>query len=219
MEARLQSIVSSPSLPYPLPPVERELEAPEDQSYLEEHEPETDFEDAPGPTALRNKTCGTCGREFKKVSRLNQHLLTHTDSRPFVCPFPGCGKAYKRAEHLKNHSTSHGATLEEKKPYICEYEGCDAAFSNPHHRKRHEKAHVEGGVYKCNVDGCGQAFAKNKQLLNHRAAHAEEGEAVLGHPCPTEGCGKTFPTPSKLAKHLKTHDGVILLLLRGHRWQ
>lgn len=103
---------------------------------------------AHGSLVMREKTCPTCGRVFKKQSRLTQHLLTHGDDRPFACPVPGCGKAYKRQEHLKNHATSHGSTDEERKPYVCEHEGCTAAFSNPHHLKRHEKAHAEGGIYK-----------------------------------------------------------------------
>ncbi|KAI9009123.1 transcription factor IIIA-like protein [Hyaloraphidium curvatum] len=166
------------------------------------------LDEASGSLAAREKSCAHCGRTFRKQSKLNQHLLSHTGERPFVCPFPGCGKAYRRREHLKNHSSCHGDTEEERKPFVCGHEGCGAAFSKEHHKKRHEKSHAGGGIYKCGVEGCGEAFPKHKQLVDHLASHAGDGVAI-GHVCAVEGCGKTFRTPSKLAKHAKTHEGAL----------
>lgn len=148
MEKAMLSTPSPPRSPSPSVDEEEEGWNGEAGTLVEQD----DVEDNRTTSAVRSKTCPTCGREFKKISRLNQHILTHSDVKPFVCPVPGCGKAYKRREHLKNHATSHGTTPEERKPFVCEFEGCGASFSNAHHRNRHQKVHADGGRYKASIN-------------------------------------------------------------------
>ena len=44
---------------------------------------------------------------FKAKYKLVNHIRVHTGEKPFVCPFPGCGKQFARSENLKIHKRTH----------------------------------------------------------------------------------------------------------------
>ena len=48
----------------------------------------------------------------------------------------GCGKSYRRIDHLRMHSIVH---CEDTKPFKCSIEGCESKFSYKHHLLRHKK--------------------------------------------------------------------------------
>lgn len=39
-------------------------------------------------------TCTICGRQFNKKANLKVHSRKHTGEKPYVCPKPGCGRAF-----------------------------------------------------------------------------------------------------------------------------
>ena len=45
-------------------------------------------------------TCEVCFKVWRKPSLLKQHMVTHSQERPFVCTVFGCGKRYSRIDHL-----------------------------------------------------------------------------------------------------------------------
>ncbi len=53
--------------------------------------------------------CPECERGFSRKDMLVRHLRTqHAEGRKaFVCDVDGCGKAYTRRDHLKEHSFIH----------------------------------------------------------------------------------------------------------------
>ena len=53
-------------------------------------------------------------------SHLAQHRQRHSDARPFVCTYPGCSYAAKRAVTLLEHKRTHTG----EKPYSCTVPGC-----------------------------------------------------------------------------------------------
>ncbi|KAI3661412.1 hypothetical protein MP638_003885 [Amoeboaphelidium occidentale] len=53
------------------------------------------------------ETCARNKKPFMKRSRLISHMLTHTGEKPFVCPYPQCGKRFPRKDSLKYHINTH----------------------------------------------------------------------------------------------------------------
>ncbi|KAI8997071.1 hypothetical protein BDB01DRAFT_711830, partial [Pilobolus umbonatus] len=59
-------------------------------------------------------------------------------SRSFTCKADGCGKVFKRSEHLKRHIRSIH-TLE--KPFECPYQNCSKRFSRSDNLNQHIRIH------------------------------------------------------------------------------
>ncbi|ORX90216.1 hypothetical protein K493DRAFT_157498, partial [Basidiobolus meristosporus CBS 931.73] len=59
-------------------------------------------------------------------------------SKTFFCEYNGCGKVFKRAEHLKRHIRSIH-TLE--KPFPCPHPSCTKRFSRSDNLNQHVRVH------------------------------------------------------------------------------
>eukprot|EP00834_Sanchytrium_tribonematis_P001432 NODE_35_length_36362_cov_0.944434.p8 type:complete len:436 gc:universal NODE_35_length_36362_cov_0.944434:586-1893(+) len=60
-----------------------------------------------------------------------------TEERPFQCSWEGCGKRFKRFEHVKRHERIHSG----EKPYSCPYSGCEKRFSRSDNLQNHIRVH------------------------------------------------------------------------------
>ena len=61
------------------------------------------------------RTCHICGRECPSRHKLQRHLSTHSEDRPYNCRI--CGKAFKWTEYLSKHMrTQHGPEAANGKP-------------------------------------------------------------------------------------------------------
>ena len=48
-----------------------------------------------------------CSKSFSLPQYLKEHKVVHTNDRPFVCKFPGCGKSFRQAGKLSIHRKEH----------------------------------------------------------------------------------------------------------------
>ncbi|CAO3592580.1 unnamed protein product [Absidia cylindrospora] len=77
----------------------------------------------------------------KKTPRSRGRRVSNIPSngaRMFVCKSDGCGKVFKRSEHLKRHIRSIH-TLE--KPFECPYQSCNKRFSRSDNLNQHIRIH------------------------------------------------------------------------------
>lgn len=57
-----------------------------------------------------------CEKKFSRPDSLTTHIKTHSNVRPFVCSFQGCGKAYYHSRSLKKHEKIHEITEQSPPP-------------------------------------------------------------------------------------------------------
>ena len=48
-----------------------------------------------------------CGKFFRKLSNMFDHLRIHTGERPFKCPVPGCKMCFNQLSNQKKHLFAH----------------------------------------------------------------------------------------------------------------
>lgn len=159
--------------------------------------------------------CPICGREFKELGNMKQHMQTHSDTKRYICSF--CGKGFHLPYNLKEHVNIHTG----ERPYTCTV--CGKTFNRQTLRATHMRVRASGsfairdGIYrlvfrsqvhtgakpcKCNYEGCDRAYAHATDLKRHkRSAHGEFGKKFE---CTV--CGKVFYENKFLTKHLNVHQ-------------
>ncbi len=56
------------------------------------------------PSSTTDKfKCNKCDLSFTASRALTQHLPSHSDQKPFICPFKPCERKYKRSRSLSDH--------------------------------------------------------------------------------------------------------------------
>jgi len=90
------------------------------------------------------------------------HLRTHEGLLPFLCPIPGCGKAFNVMCNLKTHIQIH----DKDKTYPCTVPGCHEAFK----RQRKLNEHLSG------VHNIRRKTGNHHHLPNHLQA---EGHLMM----------------------------------------
>ncbi|CAO2588677.1 Krueppel-like factor 17 [Lemmus lemmus] len=86
-------------------------------------------------------------------------------SRPYVCPYENCGKAYTKRSHLVSHQRKHTG----EKPYVCDWEGCTWSFFRSDELGRHRRIHTRDRPHKCSE--CGRQFMRSDHLKQHQKTH------------------------------------------------
>ncbi|XP_059915894.1 zinc finger and BTB domain-containing protein 41 [Gadus macrocephalus] len=163
--------------------------------------------------------CAVCLKTFTRRPHLEEHMILHSQDRPFKCTF--CDQHFKsRFARLKHQEKFHLG------PFPCGI--CGRQFNDTGNRKRHIEC-THGGKRKWTCPVCGKSVRERTTLKEHLRIHSGErphlcsicgqsfrhGSSYRLHlrmhhddkryEC--EECGKTFIRHDHLTKHQKTHSG------------
>ncbi|PJF19176.1 hypothetical protein PSACC_01028 [Paramicrosporidium saccamoebae] len=139
-----------------------------------------------------------CGRTYSKISKLNEHARSHTNTRPYSCDYEGCGKTFLRNGHLQRHRLAHSA----ERPYSCTH--CPKTFVLHHHLRRHERLH-DAPAHVCSQ--CDTAFARKEQLRRHLRTHERRTKVYA---CGVDGCTEQFSKWTLVVAHRRLHSSGVV---------
>ncbi|KAM9790782.1 LOW QUALITY PROTEIN: zinc finger and BTB domain-containing protein 41 [Syngnathus typhle] len=163
--------------------------------------------------------CPICLKSFTRRTHLQEHMILHTQDRPFKCAF--CDEFFRsRFARLKHQEKYHLG------PFPCEI--CGRNFNDTGNRRRHIEC-THGGKRKWTCFVCGKSVRERTTLREHMRIHSGEKPHICGvcgqtfrhkssyrlhlrmhrndkrYEC--DECGKTFVRHDHLTKHQKTHSG------------
>ncbi|XP_007951298.1 Krueppel-like factor 17 [Orycteropus afer afer] len=103
----------------------------------------------------------------EKNSRAQEGALRRRSpvSRPYLCNYDNCGKAYTKRSHLVSHQRKHTG----ERPYGCKWEGCQWTFSRSDELGRHMRIHTRYRPHRCGQ--CGRQFMRSDHLRQHQRTH------------------------------------------------
>ena len=140
----------------------------------------------------RNMVCSFCGKYFKRMFQLQNHIRKHTGDKPFVCHT--CGKAFSQETSLKTHMRIHSGV----KPFKCKE--CNESFNVSSALTAHKMwKHNEGNrPFLCSF--CSKSFPTKSAVRKHETIHKSDKK----HFC--NFCEKKFARADHLKSHLKSHN-------------
>ncbi|RUS87656.1 hypothetical protein EGW08_004579, partial [Elysia chlorotica] len=139
--------------------------------------------------------CDKCGHGFRGNQELKAHKLTHTNEKAYQCP--KCDKNFKLLSSMKRHLQFHDGNM----PYHCDHHGCKKMFKSRYDLKCHYRLHTGEKPYKCKEPGCGMAFRIPCQFTMHKRSHTGERPFV----CTMDGCNMAYASSNTLQAHMLTH--------------
>ncbi|KAL6104237.1 zbtb41 [Pungitius sinensis] len=133
--------------------------------------------------------CAICLKTFTRRPHLQEHMILHTQDRPFKCSF--CDEYFRsRFARLKHQEKFHLG------PFPCEI--CGRQFNDTCNRKRHIEC-THGGKRKWTCFVCGKSVRERTTLREHLRIHSGEKP----HLCSI--CGQSFRHGSSYRLHLRVH--------------
>ncbi|USP82481.1 hypothetical protein yc1106_09755 [Curvularia clavata] len=156
-----------------------------------------------------NYVCPTCSQRFNRPCRLETHMRSHNNERPFACTEVGCGKTFPRKDHLQRHVKNAHNDPATERTYVCDWNGCGKSFTSNGRLQRHKDVH-ESKFYCTAYPPCNQAFRKAKALEAHvKTQHLEVKPYVCTHVNSETGekCTSGYQTEGALNRHIhRAHD-------------
>ncbi|KAH0618334.1 hypothetical protein JD844_017437 [Phrynosoma platyrhinos] len=144
--------------------------------------------------------CDICNKSFTRRPHLEEHMILHTQDKPFKCTY--CEEHFKsRFARLKHQEKFHLG------PFPCDI--CGRQFNDTGNLKRHIEC-THGGKRKWTCFICGKSVRERTTLKEHLRIHSGEkphlcsicGQSEKAHQC--EECGKCFGRRDHLTVHYKS---------------
>ncbi|KAK2860860.1 hypothetical protein Q7C36_005026 [Tachysurus vachellii] len=133
--------------------------------------------------------CDICLKSFTRRPHLEEHMILHSQHRPFKCAY--CEDYFKsRFARLKHQEKFHLG------PFPCDI--CGRQFNDTGNRKRHIEC-THGGKRKWTCFLCGKSVRERTTLREHMRIHSGEKP----HLCSI--CGQSFRHGSSYRLHLRVH--------------
>ncbi|XP_041967436.1 zinc finger and BTB domain-containing protein 41 [Alosa sapidissima] len=133
--------------------------------------------------------CDICHKSFTRRPHLEEHMILHSQDRPFKCAY--CDDYFKsRFARLKHQEKYHLG------PFPCDI--CGRQFNDTGNRKRHIEC-THGGKRKWTCYLCGKSVRERTTLREHLRIHSGEKP----HLCSI--CGQSFRHGSSYRLHLRVH--------------
>ena len=170
--------------------------------------------------------CDFTGCEYSAYTKtaLNEHKITHSNERNYVCPVDNCGRRYKTRKGLWDHSHTHRPD----KPYACTFPNCTYRCVSSSYLRSHMRAHKDpNSVANTNAPSppattpinsvaAAQATIVQQQQQSGGQQFFAPG-TIIQHPngqqeffCGIINCGKSFDNQVSYLNHVKTHAPTIV---------
>ena len=144
---------------------------------------------------IRPYLCSLCPKSYLSPRDLEDHLRSHTNTRPFECSI--CKVCFTATKYLARHKRDCHENRERK--FTCNV--CFKSFKRKAHLLSH-KVHMHSDLRPHVCETCGRSYKSGGSLSLHKRSHT--GERVT-----CERCGRNFRDPGDLRKHIRVvHDKI-----------
>ncbi|KAF8373469.1 hypothetical protein PRIPAC_79898 [Pristionchus pacificus] len=161
--------------------------------------------------AEKKLQCRVCDKRFKKSTKLQIHMRSHTGEKPYKCD--KCVRSYAHNYGLITHMLTAHSSLS----YTCNI--CGDAFEKFGELTEHRKSTNHSGKFteifnlnkpfKC--DQCGLAYMDKHELIKHQrnshGAHPYTCNVCEDKPFKCDQCGLAYMDKYELMKHQRSSHG------------
>ena len=150
-----------------------------------------------GHFGCQDCTCDVCGKSYKKLSTLEQHMTIHQmektgEQKMHICDV--CGQSFYFEHQLNQHSRRH-----QDRKFKCPFPGCHWKFVFKNELTYHLRSHSQEKPYLCDL--CGYAASTKIRLQRHNITHTGERK----YHC--EYCTYKAGNSTHLHRHMRIHIG------------
>uniref|UniRef100_S4R757 C2H2-type domain-containing protein n=1 Tax=Petromyzon marinus TaxID=7757 RepID=S4R757_PETMA len=152
----------------------------------------------------RRRSCRFCKRKFETTDHQKDHMKIHRGPCPYVCIQADCGKRFRTAEEVSEHSLRHKHFRA-----VCSYGDCPERFSQRHLLYKHEAKHYQFGVFSCSVNVCDmfgvgprKPISKLRVKQGDRSNGGVKKKALKQFLCGINGCTRAYTWLRSLKQHI-----------------